>query len=91
VSLEAETDNISGSGFYCIASEPVSPGEYLECKLVIPGESPPFILHRLIRVIRVEINGLEPGFGVACEFTDQEEVNRIPRDGTEKLRAGAIH
>ena len=37
VSLEAETDNISGSGFYCIASEPFSPGEYLECKIGHPG------------------------------------------------------
>ena len=91
MSLEAETDNISSSGFYCIAQEPCSPGEYLECRLVIPSQSPPLILHRRVRVIRVEIKGMEPGFGVACEFTDQEEVNRIPRDGTEKLRAGAIH
>jgi hypothetical protein len=91
VSLEAETDNISGGGFYCVASEPFSPGEYLECGLVIPGQSPPLILRRLIRVIRVEIKGMEPGFGVACEFADPQEVNLALGDGTERLRDGAIH
>ena len=73
LSLEAETDNISGSGFYCTAQEPLSPGEYLECRLVSPSQSPPLVLDRRVRVIRVEIKGLEPGFGVACEFTDREE------------------
>src|SRR5512140_888267 len=71
--LEAETDNISSSGFYCIAQEPCSPGEHLKCRLVIPSHSPPLVLDRQVRVIRVEIKGLEPGFGVACEFTDREE------------------
>ena len=36
LSLEAETDNISSSGFYCTASEPFSPGEYLECRTSHP-------------------------------------------------------
>jgi PilZ domain len=76
VSLEAETYNISSSGFYCTASEPFSPGEYLECRIVIPSQSTPLVLDRQVRVIRVEIKGLEPGFGVACEFTDREGVLR---------------
>jgi hypothetical protein len=89
--LEAETDNISSSGFYCTASQPFSPGEYLECRLTIPSQSPPLLLHRQVRVIRVEIKGLEPGFGVACEFTDREEVGLAPGGDTEQLATGAIH
>jgi hypothetical protein len=73
--LEAETDNISGSGFYCTAQEPFSPGEYLECRLIIASHSPPLVLDRQVRVIRLEIKGLDPGFGIACEFTDREDVN----------------
>jgi hypothetical protein len=69
LSLEAETDNISSSGFYCTASEPFSPGEYLECRIVIPSQSGSLVLNRQVRVLRVEIKGLEPGFGIACEFT----------------------
>ena len=71
LSLEAETDNISSSGFYCTASEPFSPGEYLECRIAIESQSAPIVLERQVRVVRVEIKGLEAGFGVACEFADR--------------------
>jgi hypothetical protein len=72
--LQAETDNISISGFYCIAQEPCSPGDNFQCELYIPNhQGAPLILNRRVRVVRVEIKGLEPGFGVACEFTEREK------------------
>jgi hypothetical protein len=88
--LEAETDNISSSGFYCTASEPFSPGEYLGCRIIIPGQSTPLVLDRQVRVLRVEIKGLEPGFGVACEFTNRDGGN-LAADGKAQLHDGAIH
>lgn len=90
LSFEAETDNISSGGFYCVASEPFSPGEYLECRIIIPGQSTPLVLERQVRVLRVEIKGLEPGFGVACEFTNRGEAS-LAADGKAQVHAGAIH
>jgi hypothetical protein len=88
--LKAETDNLSSSGFYCTVSEPFSPGEYLECRIVIPSQSTPLVLDRQVRIVRVEIKGLEPGFGVACEFTNREHVS-FAGDGEEQLQDGANH
>lgn len=79
--VNAETDDLSISGFYCNSAEPFSPGERLECEIRIPegasgsgngigGPSPsqPLTLHCQVQVVRVEIRGLEPGFGVACRI-----------------------
>ena len=58
------------------------------CRIVIPNQSTTLALDRRVRVIRVEIKGLEPGFGVACEFTNGDDAN-LPGDGKEL--DGAIH
>ena len=73
VAVNAETDNLNGGGFYCISEEPFSPGESIECDLFIPANPGPLdvpnvVLHRRVKVLRLEINGLEPGFGIACQF-----------------------
>ena len=73
VLVSAETDNLNSGGFYCISEEPFSPGESLECDLFIPAnpgvlEGPNVVLHRQVKVLRLEIKGLEPGFGIACQF-----------------------
>ena len=75
VLVSTETDDLSSTGFYCTSDEPFSPGEHLICDLVIPAYYPgnrtsDLVLHRRVRVVRVEIKGLEPGFGIACEFED---------------------
>ena len=75
-SVKTETANLSSSGFYCTSDEPFSPGEQLNCEVVIPSkdigyDSTDLVLHRRVKVVRVEIKGLEPGFGVACEFDDR--------------------
>ena len=89
VPLEAETDNISSTGFYCITQAPFSPGEDLTCELFIRSyEATPLVLHRKVRVVRVEIKGLEPGFGVACEFTDREATVPVSLGGEDSLAIG---
>ena len=35
--METETDNLSSIGFYCTSDEPFSPGEQLNCEVVIPS------------------------------------------------------
>jgi hypothetical protein len=73
VAVTAETDNLNSGGFYCTSEEPFSPGESLECDLFIPAnpgalDGPNVVLHRQVKVLRLEIKGLEPGFGIACQF-----------------------
>ena len=79
-SVDTETDNLSSIGFYCTSDEPFSPGEQLNCEVAIPVndigyDSTNLVLHRRVKVVRVEIKGLEPGFGVACEFDDRIPLN----------------
>ena len=71
--VKTETDDLNSEGFYCISDQPFSPGEHLECDLVttvddMSFQSPSLVLHRRARVLRVEVRGLEPGFGIACQF-----------------------
>lgn len=80
VTVTAETDNLNIEGFYCISDEPFSPGDRLDCEILIPANgaashSPNLVLRRLVRVLRVEIRGLEPGFGIACQFVDPATVS----------------
>ena len=76
VIVTTETDNLSVEGFYCSSDEPFSPGDHLECEVFIPAEATGFhgsnpVLHRRAKVLRVEIRGVEPGFGIACQFEDR--------------------
>src|SRR5258708_5632095 len=73
--VTTETDDLNSGGFYCTSEQPFSPGERLECEILIPvgdmglhGSS--LALHRHAKVVRVELRGLEPGFGIACQFED---------------------
>jgi hypothetical protein len=73
VAVTAQTDNLSGQGFYCVSEEPFSPGDHLQCELLIPAPHVPsanLTLHRRVRVLRLEIKGLEPGYWIACQFED---------------------
>jgi hypothetical protein len=71
--VTAKTDNLSVEGFYCTAEQPFSPGDSLACDVFVPPEGMGLsvILHRRVKVLRVEIRGLEPGFGIACQFEDR--------------------
>ena len=76
VMVTTDTDNLSDEGFYCTSDQPFSPGDRLECEVFVPTGGPDFhgptlALHGCARVLRVEIRGLEPGFGITCEFEEQ--------------------
>jgi hypothetical protein len=72
----AETD-LSGEAFCCTSEEPFAPGERLCCKISIPGASgytsaKSLILSCRVRVVRVVLKGLEPGFEIAFRFESRE-------------------
>ena len=73
--IRTETENLNSKGFYCTCDQPFSPGERFECELLIPVERAgvgctSLMLRRHARVVRVEIRGLEPGFGITCQFEE---------------------
>ena len=79
VIVTTDTDNLSDEGFYCTSDQPFSPGDHLECDLFVPLGGPDFngpnlVLHGCARVLRIAIRGLEPGFGITCEFEDQPVI-----------------
>jgi hypothetical protein len=85
--VQTETDNLSSTGFYCTTEEPFSPGERLECDLLLPSNylgshTTNVVLHRWVKVVRVEIRGLEPGFGIACEF-EEGILESVPQSNDE--------
>ena len=72
--IRAATENLSSDGFYCTSDEPFSPGDRLDCRISIPIgglNSQAVILDGRVRVLRVEVKGLEPGFGIACQFEER--------------------
>ena len=80
ISVETETENLSSLGFSCTSDQPFWPGEQLNCEIIIPSKeigyySKDLLLHRRVKVVRVEIRGLEAGFGIACEFDDRIPIN----------------
>jgi len=73
VQVQTKTEDLSSEGFYCNSMEPFSPGQLLRCDLSIPANGGAavrngFILKRIVKVVRVVVSGLEPGFGLACQF-----------------------
>jgi len=73
VQVKTKTEDLSSEGFYCSSMEPFSPGQRLRCDLSIgASDAGPvrnhLLLKRIVKVVRVEVRGLEPGFGIACQF-----------------------
>jgi hypothetical protein len=71
--ISAAAERLTVIGFHCIADEPFSPGEFLECEISIPQRMRSMsagvpTLHCEVRVLSVEIKGLEPGFRIACQL-----------------------
>lgn len=69
--LEATTVNLSSDGVYWVSADVFSPGERIECSILItpPGFRAPKIpvyLHCRARVVRAEAT--EAGFGVGCRI-----------------------
>jgi hypothetical protein len=76
--IETVTQNLSSSGFYCLSSKPLTPGESLSCALKVPafdpkGEDRSVALECRVQVMRAEAvsDGL---FGIACRIEDYHLV-----------------
>jgi hypothetical protein len=71
--ISSETDNVSSDGFYFRARERFSPGEELECLILIPTFDPSITNNSLdlrcrVRVMAVEVLDDSKGFGVECHI-----------------------
>src|SRR5438046_7535356 len=68
--IRAETRDISSGGFYCLANQPLIPGEVLKCDLMLPAsrslKKSKMALHCTVEVLRIEERTL--GFGWACRI-----------------------
>ena len=81
---ETRTENITCDGFYCRTELPYSPGEQLDCELVIPGLGngngyETLILRCRVEVVRSEAHGLSPGYGVGCRLLDYSLQRALAR------------
>lgn len=88
--ISSETDNVSSDGFYFRAKERFSPGEELECLILIPAFDPLLVsrsldLHCCVRVMAVEVLDGNRGFGVECHIENYSfsaiVKDKAPHDG----------
>ena len=69
----SETSNISNDGFYCTSPQPFSPGDRLDCLIVLPAEpsdspeSGQFCIEGRVDVVRLVVDN-NKGFGIGCRF-----------------------
>ena len=73
--VESLTRDLSSSGFYCVTGVAFIPGERLICTLKVPTHDPngKHLEQKLecrVRVMRVEPQGAEGTFGLACQIED---------------------
>lgn len=71
--VQGVTRNISSEGFYCSTKTSFMPGESLECCVEMASQDQEgnriFIdLHCQVEVVRVDIIGVTPEFGLACKL-----------------------
>lgn len=75
--IETVTQNLSSSGFYCLSSKPLAPGESLVCALKVPAYDPKgertVALECRVQIVRAEAvpDGL---FGIACRIEEYHLV-----------------
>ena len=73
--VESLTRDLSSGGFYCVTGVAFIPGERLICTLKVPTHDPngKHLEQKLecrVRVMRVEPQGAEGTFGLACQIED---------------------
>jgi hypothetical protein len=74
---EGVETNVSDAVFYCISEDPAVPGERLRCEISIAGisgyspEKSP-IFRCWVKVLRLGLRGLEPGFRIIFQFETRE-------------------
>ena len=83
--VESLTRDLSSSGFYCVTRIAFTPGERLICTLSIPTHDPNGTqLERRLeckaRVLRVEPQGADGAFGLACQIEDYRFIQAAPKE-----------
>lgn len=73
--LQTVTQDLSGSGFYCLSRAPLRCGDSLLCALTVPTYEPGDPDHTValecrVRVVRSERVSEQGGFGIACQIED---------------------
>ncbi|MBZ5634654.1 MAG: PilZ domain-containing protein [Acidobacteriia bacterium] len=82
--IETRTEDLTCEGFYCLSSRPFSPHEWLECELVIPGDSfdcpsdKDLVLSCMAEVVRIVPQAVGEAFGVACRLGHYTLTRRVP-------------
>jgi hypothetical protein len=88
-SLRSQTTNLSSRGFYCVLNERLTPGEHLECDLVVPthisrSHDDVLFLRCQTQVVRVEKLEAIEEYGLACRIEDYRLIHtagrQIPRE-----------
>jgi PilZ domain-containing protein len=79
--LRSTTKDLSRGGFYCYLHEPVTPGDQIECDIVVPthypkGRDDVLCLRCRVNVVRVEKVDCGQGYGLACRIDDYSIINR---------------
>jgi hypothetical protein len=87
--LDTCTVNVSSGGFYCVCSQPLSPGEALIAVLEIPacgtdGESQKLVLRCEVLVLRVERVIDSCNCGVACRIINYSVVRPESMEAEQK-------
>ncbi|HEY7617163.1 MAG TPA: PilZ domain-containing protein [Terriglobales bacterium] len=77
--IESKTKNLSSTGFYCFIPKALTPGDRLDCRIMVPRESldrNQEILYLECRVKVMRVEPLEPGvmYGLACAIEDYSVV-----------------
>jgi len=78
--ISTTTRDISRDGFYCLLRNPLTPGERIECDIVVPTHSTrdstdTAYLRCRAMVVRVEQTESETEFGVACRIEEYSIVH----------------
>jgi hypothetical protein len=67
--ISSTTLNVSSDGFYCLCPEAFERGEVIRCLIAIPCcGSGNLRLHCRIRVVRVERDHANGGYGMGCQI-----------------------
>ena len=77
--LRTVTRDINKDGFYCSLNQPVTPGERIECDIVVPGHGSPDpndVVYLRCRAHAVRVEKIEGSseFGLACRIEDYSVI-----------------
>ena len=88
-SVETRTEDLTCESFYCLSERPFSPHEWLECRLVIPGEQFGYpserdlVLSCVAEVVRIVPQADGETFGIACRLGDYSLARRVSERNLE--------